>query len=161
MPREIPKSCHQLFISAPNNRAVRLNNVPASGRPNTASASGRCAPSPRMGATCPRSNTARWSSTVVKLVSVQQSRDRTRPTQGPIESSKGLSHRNSDRTHPVTCDLMHPVSGPTITSCAQPVNTDQTLTSASGHSMTSVRSVFFSEKHFRDFATFSNLTQMC
>jgi hypothetical protein len=45
--------------------------------------------------------------------------------------------------------------------CVQPVNTDQTLTSAFGHSVTSVRLVFVSEKHFRDFAIFSTLAQMC
>jgi hypothetical protein len=31
----------------------------------------------------------------------------------------------------------------------------------SGHYVTSVRSVFLSEKHFHDFATFSPLAQMC
>jgi hypothetical protein len=32
---------------------------------------------------------------------------------------------------------------------------------ASGHCVTSVRSVFLNKKHFHDFATFSTLAQMC
>jgi hypothetical protein len=79
--------------------------------------------------------------------------DRTQPTQGPIESSKGFSRENSDR--------MRPVSGSTIAFCAQPLNTDRKLTSASDHSVTSVRLVFFSKKHFCDFVTFSTLAQIC
>jgi hypothetical protein len=42
-----------------------------SGWPDAALVSGRCAPSPRVGARCPRSNTMRWSSTVAKLISAQ------------------------------------------------------------------------------------------
>jgi hypothetical protein len=77
-----------------------------------------------------------------------------RPTQGPVESSKGFSRGNSD--------LTGPASGPTIASYTQLVNTDRTLLmSASSHSVISVWLVFFSEKHFYDFATFSTPAQMC
>jgi hypothetical protein len=79
MPREDPKSWPPTIYKYPQ-RIQPLGSTMClphgdrmcwSGWLDTASASGRYAPSPRMSATCPRSNTTRWSSTVVKLVSAQ------------------------------------------------------------------------------------------
>jgi hypothetical protein len=87
--------------------------------------------------------------------------DLTPPSQRPVNSSKLPEAIFIDWMHPFTSDLTRPAFGPTNASYVQPVNIDRTLTSASDHSMTSVWSVFLSEKHFRDFATFSTLAQMC
>jgi hypothetical protein len=86
-------------------------------------------------------NSCEVSQCVVKAVTGRAGRnDRTQPTQGPVESSKVFSRGNSDWTRPVTRDLTRPAFGPTTASCVQPVNINRTLTSASGHSVTNMRS---------------------
>jgi hypothetical protein len=89
--------------------------------------SGHCAPSPWMGAMCRRSNTARWSSMVVKLLSAQSKpwpdapEEMTGHSQPRVRSSLVRVFHTKIVTGPR--DLTRPASGLTIASCAQPVNT--------------------------------------
>jgi hypothetical protein len=144
------------------------------GWPDAASASARCTPSPQMGAMCPHLNTARWSSTVVKLISAQSKswpdaseemtgRGQPRVWSSPVRVSRAKKVPDvSGHTWPDAPSVRSDHRHLRVTS-QHWSDADISVRSASGHSVTSIQSQreHWSFKYFRDFATFSTLAQMC